>query len=110
MPPVPWPSGATGFALQMISSACHTLLLLGCTASKCSGQAFCSDRAGSYIQQGASQAVTQLPCLGGGDQAPELAKLVEALDQADPHFTEFPGQTVPLPGSADEQGGCNGWG
>lgn len=54
--------------------------------------------------------MTQLPCLGGGDQAPELAKLVEALDQADPRFTEFPGQTVPLPGSADKQGGCSGWG
>lgn len=67
-------------------------------------------RQGWELHSARSQAVTQLPCLGGGDQAPELAKLVEALDQADPRFTEFPGQTVPLPGSADKQGGCSGWG
>lgn len=98
MPQVPWPNCVTGFALQMISSACHTLCLS--VIGLHSFQMFWPDflfRQGWELYSAQSQAVTQLPCLDGGDQAPELAKLFEDLDQADLHSTEFPGQTVPLP-------------
>lgn len=56
MPQIHWLNSATGFTLQIISSACSTFcsVLLGCGAFRCSGQIFWWEELGGTISNGPS--------------------------------------------------------
>lgn len=47
--------------------------------------------------------MTQLPCLGRGRPGSRAIKIFGYPNQADLYPAEFPGQTLPSLGSADEQ-------
>lgn len=57
---------------------------------------------GEELHSAVDQGLIQLSCLGGDRPGPRTGRSLH-LRQADMHSTEFPGQTVPLTCSTDEQ-------